>query len=1247
MKVFSSEAAYRIETRALSIVEHPNVLRPIGYCDDPTGGFYSIVFPMYEPVSESNIQQLANCSVLLGLAEGVRAMHAAGHVFCDIKPANVLYDASSGRAILCDLGSVASLDGGSVVATYGFYAPEQLDGLSHPTAEADVYALGLTFACIFGGVLYPTHTEPVLHTWLVRVLAQTVTHSAARSLVQRTTAPEPRSRPTMDDVVSTLRAADSEDSSVPTSPLRTAPTIALGSTEPFATHRCALSCAENIAVERSEVIALLSQQLEARQKLVLLCGPHGYGKSVAATQFCRAQEAAERSPVVTVRLPGGAVLDRVRNLLAIPAVDEIPARSLEAARGHMDRLHGQCVNAGDVKRQLLILVEDFQASEIDVLRFLARSPLVAMILATTPAECLPEDCGACRLVNLPPFTMDEVRQLAANTLVARCTRDGAPVDTGVDDASLRSLVERCQNAPFLLHRALERYNASESANLEEFIQSMDTATLTAPTRSSYANTFDTIFKLQADAFRRRFPTRGSAPTLFEHLLASCKALNVTSFDAEFLRLHMADNDSDMHNVILWMKENIGLSDKRPSSRSKRNGEPNACATVWYSLHHLQVQCAPVACEITWRLATLVTLWRNAPVDALRLVDAWITGQPDEWVAAFEPVAAAFSVAARRVAREFRCGRRPQQALMMRVRELWAKTRGGMTDSLVREPLCQVALRSAAVYVDWCCTVERWEEAETIGREAIELRTVDDETLAQLLSHVGVALERLGLRDQGFQHHQQALDMRRHLYHGIDHPDLATSLTRVGEALERREPSDEALVALRESLEMRRRLYGSADHPDLATSLGHVGAALERRGQRTEAAALADEALKMRLRIYGDTDHVDVAKSLAQCGSSLERLGKRDEGLDLQLLAVEMRRRLGGGSDSATLARSLSNRGLMLERCGRVEESAAVLKEALEMHKRLHCGGDHAELSTALMNLGSALERIGNVEDAIGLISDALEMRTRLLRGLDHPELAASQDLLGKALHRSGESERGCHLMEEALNMRRRLYGQADHPSIATSLTHIGEALERLGERGPGGALQFEALEMRSRIYAGVDHADLAHSLMAVGTTQVRWGRYDIGIQYQREALDIRRRMHRGQDHPSLARSLCSLGMSLGNADQLEEAMSRLREAHAMLLRLHRGKDHPDLVRCLATLGNVAQQQGHRELAERLLSEAHAMRGRVLEATPRVGGRAERGDASSRRPRVVDEEDSISLDLHRDGAMTSSIVYPLGANCNIA
>jgi serine/threonine protein kinase len=165
-------ARFREESRTAASIEHPRVVTVFG-----AGERDGLLFVSMRYVPGRDLGRLIAArgalavdeaaSLIAQVADGLDAVHAAGLVHRDVKPANVLV-AESGlggdrpTAYLTDFGLAkiaASTSGltatGEVIGTVDYMAPEQIEG-RRVDARTDVYALGcVLFHAVTGDVPFP------------------------------------------------------------------------------------------------------------------------------------------------------------------------------------------------------------------------------------------------------------------------------------------------------------------------------------------------------------------------------------------------------------------------------------------------------------------------------------------------------------------------------------------------------------------------------------------------------------------------------------------------------------------------------------------------------------------------------------------------------------------------------------------------------------------------------------------------------------------------------------------------------------------------------------------------------------------------------------------------------------------------------------------------------------------------------------------------------------------------------------
>jgi tRNA A-37 threonylcarbamoyl transferase component Bud32 len=157
------------ESRAAAAIEHPKVIS-VYRAGEHRGRPYLAM--RYVPgrnlqariAAEGRLRPELAASLTYDVAEGLDAIHAAGLVHRDVKPANIIVSDRDGgtSAYLTDFGlakSAASESGmtrtGEVIGSLDYLAPEQIEG-RRVDARTDVYALGcVLFELLTGTVPFP------------------------------------------------------------------------------------------------------------------------------------------------------------------------------------------------------------------------------------------------------------------------------------------------------------------------------------------------------------------------------------------------------------------------------------------------------------------------------------------------------------------------------------------------------------------------------------------------------------------------------------------------------------------------------------------------------------------------------------------------------------------------------------------------------------------------------------------------------------------------------------------------------------------------------------------------------------------------------------------------------------------------------------------------------------------------------------------------------------------------------------
>jgi formylglycine-generating enzyme required for sulfatase activity/tRNA A-37 threonylcarbamoyl transferase component Bud32 len=228
----STQQRFLNEARAVSLVQHPGMVRIFDFGQLPTGMPY-ILMELVEGEllrarlsrEDSRLEVGSALRIARQIAVALASAHARGIIHRDLKPENVMLvldeEAAGGERVkLLDFG-IAKLLGdelvrtteGVVLGTALYMAPEQCAGSEDIDDRADVYALGvLLYEMLSGGPPFRGEPTAVMRQHLFQEPAplpeQVLLPEELHKLLRRMLAKEPSRRPRMSEVAESLQALE-------------------------------------------------------------------------------------------------------------------------------------------------------------------------------------------------------------------------------------------------------------------------------------------------------------------------------------------------------------------------------------------------------------------------------------------------------------------------------------------------------------------------------------------------------------------------------------------------------------------------------------------------------------------------------------------------------------------------------------------------------------------------------------------------------------------------------------------------------------------------------------------------------------------------------------------------------------------------------------------------------------------------------------------------------------------------------
>ena len=467
--------------------------------------------------------------------------------------------------------------------------------------------------------------------------------------------------------------------------------------------------------------------------------------------------------------------------------------------------------------------------------------------------------------------------------------------------------------------------------------------------------------------------------------------------------------------------------------------------------------------------------------------------------------------------------------------------------------------------------------------------------------------------KSLKYHQQALEIREHIFQDQNSEVVAKSLDKTGEQFAILYKYKESLDHYQRAFKIRKALYGDQDRSEIAHSLKMLGKGLFSVGECDQGIAFHQKALEMYQRIHQGKDHFDIAASLSLLGASLI-LKKPHEAVARLRQGLAMTERIYGKDSSHSIG-FLNLLALGLNPIGKFEEAYACAKKVIEIEKRLYGKGyRHSDIHlgklvrslTLLKRYQEALdytqegtkEAFSFFQQENSRVTEQLNQLIHVLNHLDDEELISKvkEEISPLCIQFLGEH----HPLTESLLQASSFHlgkgrapdkgGKEDPVYDAFSLTDQKKFHPFYESDQSQKTLEFyqEALEKIRRLGQVEDSNVTAYLLYKAGEKLRQMEKYQEGFAYYKQAFEMNQRLFENKDHPSTARYLMIMGEASTHLGKHRNALNFYRQALEMSRRLSREENDQDVADALHRVGRSLTQLQQNTEAIGYLKQAAVM-----------------------------------------------------------
>jgi tetratricopeptide (TPR) repeat protein len=274
----------------------------------------------------------------------------------------------------------------------------------------------------------------------------------------------------------------------------------------------------------------------------------------------------------------------------------------------------------------------------------------------------------------------------------------------------------------------------------------------------------------------------------------------------------------------------------------------------------------------------------------------------------------------------------------------------------------------------------------VGAGLVERMGSPPSLRAKAAEALGGVLRNLGRWEEAERLTRESLELRRATF-GDDHPDVAVSRNNLGLLLYHLRRPEEGIEHLELALASWREHLGD-EHPEIGKARNNLAMVLEQAGRLDEAEREYREALRIRSSAYGPENRqtVETRHNLAIV---LWRQGKLELAHD-EFVAVLRQWSQSLPPDHPKLSVGHNNLGLLLRDLERHDEAERAFRTAVEVGERAF-GAEHPQMCQLWNNLAAVLIDRHADDEARLLLERSLALATaKLGTGHDSTKNAAEQ-----------------------------------------------------------------------------------------------------------------------------------------------------------------------------------------------------------------------------------------------------------------